>query len=97
MTSNLADLQSVYMPHDGQKNVHASNAKYKVLEVARRWGKSRAALFELLKTYIELLEVPAPPSLIPPFHAWIVCPSFPQSRQTWHELQAFIPPVIFHD
>jgi len=97
VTSDLADLQLVYEPHDGQKDVHASNAKYKVMEVARRWGKSRAALFELLKTYIELLEVPAPPSLVPPFHAWIVCPSFPQSRQTWNELQAFIPPVLVHD
>lgn len=89
-------FKDVYEPHDGQIEVHASLAKYKVLEIARRWGKSRCGLFELLKVYTELLDVRAPKSLIPPFHAWIVCPSFPQARQTWNELQAFLPPALVY-
>jgi len=51
------------------------------------------ALFELLKHYVEDLDVVADESLIPPWHAWIVVPSFPQARQTWNELLTLIPPT----
>jgi hypothetical protein len=80
-----------YEPHAGQAWLHQQPERIKVLRVARRWGKSRWALWELIRHFIESLEVPAAPSLVPPWHAWIVCPSFPQARQTWNELIAFLP------
>jgi hypothetical protein len=89
-----ADLSAVYTPHKGQAKVHASTAKVKLLRVARRWGKSRASLFELIRRYIEALEVAVPISVVPPWHAWIVAPSFPQARQVWNELMTFIPDSI---
>jgi hypothetical protein len=85
------DLTRVYTPHDGQKRWHASTAKNKILRISRRGGKSRWALFEMLRRWIEALEVPAPEDLVPPWHCWIVVPSNPQGRQTWNELVSLIP------
>lgn len=91
------DLSAVYQPHAGQEAVHASLAKVKILRVARRWGKSRCSLFELIRRFIESLEVAVPVSVVPPWHAWIVAPSFPQARQVWNELMTFIPDNIKYD
>jgi len=85
------DLASIYTPHSGQAQIHSHPAKMKVLKVGRRWGKSRAALFDLLKTYVESLDVAVDSDLVPPFHAWIVGPSFPQCRQVWNEIISFLP------
>jgi hypothetical protein len=82
----------LYTPHSGQWEVHQNKAQVKVLHVARRWGKSRMALFEMLNSYQMSLDIEAPSSLVPPWHCWIVCPSYPQANQTWTELMAFIPP-----
>ena len=90
------DLTQLYTPHAGQALVHASKAKHKVLKAGRRWGKGRCALFEGLNQYIQALRMPAPRSLIPPFHMWIVVPTFPQARQVWAELLSFIPPEFQH-
>jgi len=80
-----------YTPHSGQAEVHASDAKVKVLEVARRWGKSRFALFEGLDHYTQALDIPVSNQLVPPFHMWVVVPSYPQGRQTWHEMVSLMP------
>jgi hypothetical protein len=85
------DLSKLYEPHPFQVRVHESTAKNKVIEAARRLGKSRVALWELIKTWVEVVQTPAESSLQPPFHAWIVAPSYPQSEQVWNELMAFIP------
>mgnify|MGYP001618542175 CR=1 FL=1 len=85
------DLSEIYTPDAGQAEVHRSTAKTKVLEMGRRRGKSRLALFELIRRFVESLEIAVPASKIPPFHAWIVAPTFPQSRQAWNELMAFLP------
>jgi hypothetical protein len=84
---------SAYTPHAGQIPFHASEARFKVVETARRFGKSRQALYEMLRRYAEDLSIPADPSLVPPWHGWIVVPSFPQARQTWNELLTLIPPT----
>ena len=92
MANNVAvDLSKLYEPHPFQVRVHESTAKNKVIEAARRLGKSRVALWELIKTWTEVVQTPAAASLQPPFHAWIVAPSYPQSEQVWNELMAFIP------
>jgi len=74
----IIDLADFYSPHIGQMEVHNSKAKVKILEAARRWGKSRAGLGELLYTYVDALDIPASPDLTPPFHSWIVVPIIPQ-------------------
>ena len=97
MPEAVVDLSNVYQPHSGQWAVHQSNAKIKVLRIARRWGKSRCALFELLKRFSESLGIPVSNAKVPPFHAWIICPNFPQARQTWNELIEFVPPEMIQD
>lgn len=87
----VIDFRKAYTPHEGQKLVHASDEAAKILMVGRRWGKSRCAFGELLDTYGKALSIPVPDSMIPPFHAWIVVPNYPQGRQTWNELVALIP------
>lgn len=92
------DFGELYQPHKFQRMVHDSPAKVKVMEVGRRGGKSREAFFEMVDCYIEALGldhregVPVPHTVIPPFHAWIVAPSYPQARQVWNELISFLPP-----
>jgi hypothetical protein len=81
----------IYTPTSYQKEMHESRAKNKVLEWARRRGKSRSALFELLDTYQNALSIPVPGSVVPPFNAWIVPPTYPQASQAWTELLAFVP------
>jgi hypothetical protein len=85
------DLSAVYTPHAKQQLIHDSKAQTKVFEIARRFGKSRAALFELLRRWVEALEIPVPVSVVPPWQAWIVTPTFPLARQVWTELNTFIP------
>ena len=84
-------LSDYYTPHAGQEELHAVQAKVKVLHVARRWGKGRFSLFEMLSRYIESLSIPVGRDLVPPFHAWVVVPSFPQGRQAWNEIAALLP------
>ena len=89
--NSALDLSALYTPHQGQRLLHEMDAKVKVLEVGRRWGKSRFALWELLRRYVEALNIPVDDTIVPPFHAWIVCPSYPQARQVWNELLSFTP------
>ena len=91
MVQQNLDLKNLYKPHPGQQRVHDVDAKIKVLEIGRRWGKSRFALWELIRRYVESLEIKVESHLIPPFHAWIVTPNFPQARQIWNEMIAFLP------
>jgi hypothetical protein len=85
------EIRSTYTPHEGQALVHASRARTKVLKVGRRWGKSRCALYDLLDTYGESLSIPVGTQMVPPFHAWVVVPNYPQGRQTWNEMVSLIP------
>ena len=89
--SNLK-LSDYYTPHSGQARLHAVNKKVKTLEVGRRWGKSRFALWEMFGHYVRALTVPVPSSLIPPWHCWVVVPTLStEANQIWNELLAFIP------
>ena len=91
MTTEAIELGNIYQPHPGQSYVHAQDAKVKVLKVGRRWGKSRFALWEMIRRFTEALEIEVSSALVPPFHAWILAPSYPQSRQVWNELISFFP------
>ena len=81
-----------YKPNSQWNKIHSSKAKWKIIKAARRGGKSRGALMEMERIFGEdALGSKAPPSLVPPFHAWVVCPSFPLSRQAWNEALSFTP------
>ena len=81
-----------YKPNSQWNKIHSSKAKWKIIKAARRGGKSRGALMEMERIFGEdALGSKAPPALVPPFHAWVVCPSFPLSRQAWNEALSFTP------
>lgn len=88
------DLTKYYKPHPGQLEVHKgrrAGAEVIVLQVGRRWGKTRLGFGDLMDTYNEVLQMHRGPELIPPFQAWVVLPAYPQAKQVWRELQSLIP------
>ena len=84
-------VDSLYTPHTYQQQMHASRAKNKVMEVARRGGKSRSAFWELIDAWQEAQQNPVARSLVPPFNAWVVGPTDDQLGQAWDEANSFIP------
>lgn len=84
-----------YNPHDGQREFHQSQARFRVLACGRRWGKDRASINELIRLVWMLSEErQGEKTLVPPVHAWIVAPNYPLTRQCWLELKHFTPPEI---
>ncbi len=87
-----------YEPHEGQKKLHEARrngTKRIVARIARRWGKTRAGFGDVMATYEKVLQMERPQHLTPPFHAWVVVPSYPQGRQVWHELLSLVPKELF--
>lgn len=78
-------------PDDWQTSIITSEAKNNVIEAARRRGKSRAAILKMLKNWVQEAQRKVPDAQQPPYHAWIVTPSYPQAEQVWTELMSFIP------
>lgn len=96
MTVKKLPSKMAYVPHTAQEIVHASTATEKYLEWARRGGKSRSAIGELIKAIADWRKAERdgtrdPRANPPAFHAWCVMPTFPQGVQAWHELIEFLP------
>jgi len=89
----MAELDTTYKPHEGQQKIHDARewATTIVLRLARRFGKTRGGLGDLIDAYTDVQNEYRAPDMVPPFHAWIVVPSFPQGRQSWNELMALLP------
>jgi hypothetical protein len=68
-----------------------SKAKSKVLWIHRRGGKGWFSNQEGIASYSQCLGTQPEEDLVPGFHAWTVAPTFPQSRQSESELEAFLP------
>lgn len=85
------DLTAGYKPHEGQMEAHQSRARIKMLRWARRYGKTVFVPYEMLRVYAEALEMPVSAQTEPPFHAWIVAPTYKQGQQVWRELVHFVP------
>ena len=62
-------------PHDGQKEVHRSSARFKVLSAGRRWGKTRLGVNECVSVANE------------GGRAWWVSPSYKTSEVGWRPLR----------
>lgn len=73
-----------YHPFTAQRRFHDSPARFRVLVAGRRFGKTKAAVNELIRTAIR-----KPGSV-----NWWVAPTFSITRKGWRELFAFLPPEI---
>jgi hypothetical protein len=87
------DIWANYTPHKAQVPIHEARkwAKVIVWKAGRRIGKSRGAVGDFLDAYTTVYNMERGRQLIPPFHAWCVVPSLPQSGQAWAELTGLIP------
>jgi len=80
-----------YEPHINQESIHASTARFKVLNAGTRFGKDRCFVNEFIKKFCEMLSEKRSEDLIPAVHGWIIAPTFTMARQVWRELMAFFP------
>jgi len=80
-----------YEPHSGQWKFHKSNARFRVLCCANRWGKDRASINEFIQKFADMLSENRPTTLVPRVMGWIVAPTYRLARQNWRELKHFMP------
>ena len=64
---------ALYQPHDNQKLIHQSHARYRVVVAGRRFGKSALALNEAIARAFQLKD-----QII-----WIVLPLFRQAKEVY--------------
>ncbi len=81
-----------YLPHDGQKLIHASRARFKVAICGARWGKDRCSIAEYIFRFAEMLSENRPSTLVPRVHGFIVAPTYALANQIWREMKHFFPP-----
>lgn len=73
MTSQIIRIKA--NPHPGQKEVHQSPARFKVLAAGRRWGKTRLGVHECLQVAAN------------GGRAWWVAPNYKMSEVGWRPLR----------
>ena len=50
------NVTAEYTPHWGQKLVHESEARFKIINAGIRWGKDRCSIMEGIKYFIDSLK-----------------------------------------
>ncbi len=73
-----------YKPHAAQQLFHSSNARWRVLNCGRRWGKSKCAIAEAIKICFKK----------PKARGWVVAPTFPLVNEDWRVLFDITPSQI---
>lgn len=77
--TNVIELN--YKPHDKQKLFHKSEARWRILNCGRRWGKTECAVAEGARLAFKK----------PKQRGWIVAPTFPLSREDGRVLKNIVP------
>jgi len=67
------NIPAIYTPHENQKLIHQSKARYRVVVAGRRFGKSALALNEALARAFQLKD-----QII-----WIILPLFRQAKEVY--------------
>lgn len=91
------NLTVEYTPHWGQKLVHDSEARFKVIAAGARWGKDRCSVMEGIRYFVELLNEDRGPEVIPHALWWIIAPTDKIARQNWRELMHNLPRELIVD
>ena len=83
----MAKFEINYKPHEKQLLFHNSQARWRILNCGRRWGKTQCAIAEGLKlSFIE-----------PKQRGWIVSPTYPLSQEDWRTLKELTPAKLVSD
>lgn len=77
----MAKFEIDYKPHEKQLLFHNSNARWRILNCGRRWGKTECAVAEGLKLSFKK----------PGQRGWIVAPTYPLSQEDWRVLLKITP------
>ena len=85
MTDNVIEIN--YKPHKKQKLFHNSQARWRVLNCGRRWGKTQCAIAEGVKLSM----------VLPNQRGWIVAPTYPLSQEDWRTLKEIVPDRLIKD
>lgn len=76
---NVIELN--YKPHDKQLLFHQSNARWRILNCGRRWGKTECAIAEAGRlSFVK-----------PKQRGWVVAPTYPLSREDDRVLKEIVP------
>lgn len=67
------DIPKLYTPHDNQRIIHRSNARYRVAVCGRRFGKSALLLNEAIALALQ----------VPQQIAWIILPLYRQAKEIY--------------
>lgn len=81
------------MPHEGQRVVHKSKAKTKVLLCGRGWGKDRCLCAEMFFKYAAWADEERPEWLVPKLNFVYLAPTYGAASQNWIELKEFLHPL----
>ncbi|HAS92941.1 MAG TPA: hypothetical protein DCS12_12275, partial [Clostridiales bacterium] len=74
-------------PHAKQLLFHNSEARWRILNCGRRWGKTQCAIAEGLKLSFK----------VPSQRGWIVAPTYPLSQEDWRTLKEIVPGRLIKD
>lgn len=91
------NVAAEYEPHWGQKLVHDSEARFKVLDCGIRWGKDRCSIMEGIKYFIDCLNEDRDATIVPHALWWVIAPVEKIANQNWRELLAGLPREIVVD
>lgn len=91
------DISVEYTPHWGQRLVHDSDARFKVIAAGIRWGKDRCSIMEGIKYFIECLNEDRGSDIVPHALWWIIAPLDKIANQNWRELLANFPQELVVD
>lgn len=80
-----------YVPHDGQKLVHESDKRFRLIAAGTRWGKDRCSMMEFILKFSEMLSEDRDDSLVPKVHGWFIAPTYKMARNLWMEFKSFFP------
>ena len=86
-----------YSPHDTQKIVHDSKARFKILTCGNRWGKDLGSIGEGVMKFIAMENEERSIDINPPVLWWIVAPNMRLARQNWRDLKKLLPKELVWD
>lgn len=95
--SEVVNVTLEYTPHPAQQKIHASNARFKVLDCGSRFGKDRCTIMEGIKKFLEMLNEERGSDMVPTVYWWIVAPTERMAKQNWSELKRYFPKDFVQD
>ena len=81
-------LEIRYTPHDGQREFHSSDARFRLLACGRRWGKTKGGANETIKQTITSGEDAV---------IFCVAPTYWHTQKQWREFQIYCPKEVVVD